>query len=268
MIVPHYFQTNAKQALFNSLQATVNSNPVVAMPTGTGKSVVIGDFTRDVLNMWPGAPIGIYSAGLKTKDFMQPIIYGGVASMVNSPSLFGHRDLLLVDECHLIGKNEAAQYQMLIDALRVTNPWLRVIGFTATPYRMGMGLITNGGIFTEICYDITRLEDFNRLIAEGFIAMLITQKTTVEVDVRSVDTNSTNGDYVQSQIEERVSRITEAAIQETVQYARTRHSANLGLKLLPFTAARKTFPCRAKSATIGLRRSKRASIKSRSTTTY
>jgi DNA repair protein RadD len=244
-----YYQNDAIEAIFQYFE-WAQGNPVVAMPTGTGKSLVIGGFIQRVLQRWPGqrfimathvkelirqnaeelklifpgAPIGIHSAGLSARDYMQPIIYGGIASMVNNAHLFGHRDLLLIDEAHLVGKSDEALYAEFIRVLKLINPYLKVIGFTATPYRMGMGLLTNGPLFTHICYDNTRLESFNRLIAEGYLAMLIPQRTAVEVDVSGLKTNSTNGDYTQTAMEERVSAITDAAIQETVKYANSRHS--------------------------------------------
>jgi DNA repair protein RadD len=224
-------------------------NPIVAMPTGTGKSLVIGGFAYDVLNrwpgqriimathvkelivqnaakineMWPGAPLGIYSAGLKQKDATQPLIYGGVASMVNNPLLFGWRDLMLVDEGHLIGHNAEAQYQLLIRGLRSINPKMKIVCFTATPYRMGMGYLTNGNIFTDFCYDITGLEAFNKLIAEGWLSMLIPIPDIVGMSHDGLHTSS-NGDYVQKEIEERAMRITREALDSAIRFKSSRHS--------------------------------------------
>ena len=57
---------------------------------------------------------------------------------------------------------------------------MKVVGMSATPFRMGQGLLTNGGIFTDICYDVTGVESFNLLIAEGYLSPLIPKKTKVE----------------------------------------------------------------------------------------
>lgn len=243
-----YYQTEAINSIYNYF-ATNKGNPIVAMPTGTGKSVVIGGFAYSVLNQWPsqrlimathvkelvsqnankleqlwrGAPYGIYSAGLNQKDIDQPIIYGGIASMVKNPALFGHRDLMLVDECHLIGKNEAAIYNLFIQGLRNINPRMKVVGFTATGYRQGMGYLTNGDLFTDFCYDITGMEAFNRLIAEGYLAMLISPRTEIGINAAGVHTAS-NGDYVQKEAEAAAAKVTWAALQDAAKYRYNRHS--------------------------------------------
>lgn len=243
-----YYQREAIDSIYDYF-AHNSGNPIVAMPTGTGKSVVIGGFAYEVLQrwpgqrlmmathvkelvrqnadklklIWPGAPMGIYSAGLKQRDETQPIIYGGVASMVNNVKAFGHRDLLLVDECHLIGKSEAALYNLLIAGLRNINPKLKVVGYTATGYRMGMGYLTNGGLFTDFCYDITGIESFNRLIVEGYLALLISPRTSIGIDARGVHVAS-NGEYVQSEAEAAAMRVTWDALNDAAKYKHNRHS--------------------------------------------
>jgi len=206
--VSRWYQDEAEYSIFDYFQRGNKGNPVVAMPTGTGKSIVIANFIRRIfsnwpnqrimmlthvkelieqnaeklMSIWPTAPLGIYSAGLNSREMIMPIVFGGVQSVAPAirrtleendgrPSHlrhFGWRDLLLIDECHLLSDKESSQYQYIISELRAINPNLKVIGFTATPYRMKMGLITDNGIFTDICYDVTGVESFNRLIAEGF----------------------------------------------------------------------------------------------------
>lgn len=250
MMQIRYYQDNAVCSVLNYLDNNVTGNPIVAMPTGTGKSVVIAELVRRILARWPsirflmsthvkeliqqnadklnlmlpGVDLGIYSAGLKQKDATNPVVYGGVASLVKNPKLLGHRHLMLVDECHLISDNNEATYLTLIDHLRMINPKMRVVGFTATKYRMGLGLLTNGRVFDHICYDDTTLERFNQLIAEGYLAMLIPQQTDVFIDSSGVLT-STTGDYVQAQAEDRAMQITRAALTEAVaKYKHTRFS--------------------------------------------
>jgi len=243
-----YYQDDAVQSVYDYFRDR-KGNPIVAMPTGTGKSVVIARLAYSILQnwpgqrlimathvkelirqnankleeVWPGAPYGIYSAGLSQKDVDQPIIYGGIASMIKNVALFGHRDLLFVDECHLIGKSEAALYNIFIAGLKLINPKLKVIGFTATGYRTGMGYLTNGDLFTDFCYDITGMEAFNRLIAEGFISLLISPRTEIGISAQGVHTAS-NGDYVQKEAESAAMRVTWEALQDAAKYKHTRHS--------------------------------------------
>jgi len=208
IITPHYFQTDAKNAIFDYYEKGGKGNPLVCMPTGSGKSIVIADFLRDVFRFypnqrvlmlthvwklilqnaqkmqtfWPTAPIGIHSAGLGQRDTMMPIIFGGVQSVAKNPEAFGHRDLILIDESHLLGSDEDSQYLKVIAALTKINPYLKVIGFTATPYRLKMGKLTDGGLFSDICFDITTHEWFKRLIAEGYLSPLVGKPTKTVIN--------------------------------------------------------------------------------------
>jgi DNA repair protein RadD len=231
------------------------------MPTGTGKSVVIGNFVRRAFELWPTqrfmmlthvkelisqnaeklqaiwptAPLGMYSAGLNRRDMGMPIVFGGVQSV--APAIkkalltetilsdirlhFGWRDLLLIDECHLLSPNDDTLYQYVISELLKINPNMRTVGFTATPYRLKQGMITDGGIFTDICYDLTTIESFNRLIAEGFLAPLIPRPTNVVIDVSNVGV--TGGEYNSKQLEEAIDdETTFNGVKEMVDLGRDR----------------------------------------------
>jgi DNA repair protein RadD len=106
MIKLRYYQEDAISAIFKYFSSHTG-NPILALPTGTGKSIVIAEFVRRVLQTWPGqriimlthvkeliaqnaaklqsiwpnAPMGIYSAGLNSRDMMMPIVFGGVQSV-------------------------------------------------------------------------------------------------------------------------------------------------------------------------------------------
>lgn len=245
-----WYQVEAEQSIFDYFDNGNRGNPVVAMPTGTGKSVVIANFLRrvyryyprqrimmlthvkelieqnaaKVMQVWPTAPLGIYSAGLNRKDLMLPLTFGGVASVKNVIRQFGHIDLLLIDECHLLNPNDDTMYQFIIAELLAINPWLKVIGFTATPFRMKQGMITEGGIFTDICYDITHYEAFNRLIAEGYLSPLIPKRTNIEIDTSNV--GMSGGDFNQKALNAATDRdeITWAACKEMVELGQNRAS--------------------------------------------
>jgi hypothetical protein len=80
----------------------------------------------------------LFSAGLKQADFIQPIIFGGVKSMVgkldkDGKSIFGFRDLLIIDEVQLSRRIAAdADYTQFILELMAINPYLKIIGLSAT----------------------------------------------------------------------------------------------------------------------------------------
>ncbi len=265
-----WYQEEAVDALFSYFEThggadasgwPKKANPLVCLPTGTGKSHVIADFSKLAMQRhpgtrifmathvkelikqnaaklqeaWPLAPLGIYSAGLKARDTIQPIIFGGIQSAVGKFPMFGKRDLLIVDEAHLIGPGADTSYLKFIGELTGTgegipinspnvNPWLKVIGLTATPYRLGMGLMTNGPIFTDICYNLCTIDGFTRLIAEGYLCTLIPKRTRTELDVSNV--GMSKGEFDQNALQAAVdkSEVTFAALKELVEHGQDRRS--------------------------------------------
>lgn len=244
MISPRSYQIEAAQSVPNYFM-THSGNPVVAMPTGTGKSVVIAMLLQMVYHYWPGqrvmvlthvkeliqqnydklmtlwpaAPAGVYSAGLNRKESNRKITFAGIGSVVKKAQLFGHIDLVLIDEAHLVSPNDETLYQFFLAALKAVNPHVRVIGFTATPWRLGTGRITEDGIFTDVCFDITGMQAFNRLIAEGFLAPLIPRQTKMLLDIEGV--HMRGGELIASELQHAVDKyeVTQAALRETLELA-------------------------------------------------
>jgi DNA repair protein RadD len=246
---PRWYQTKAVKSLYDYFEK-FNGNPLIAMPTGSGKSGVNAMFIQSVLSqypnqrillsshvkellinnyralmqIWPNAPAGIYSSGLKQRDLFAPITFGGIASIVKIIEAFGHIDLFIIDECHLLGPNSDSMYMRVILALRERNPKLKVIGLTATPWRTGMGLLTNGDIFTDIAYDLCTMDNYKRLFMEGYLVKPVPKRVDNEIDVSNVAI-STTGDYSQSGLNEvtRNEKITWAALNESLNKNPDRH---------------------------------------------
>jgi DNA repair protein RadD len=224
-------------------------NPLVALPTGTGKSPVIGAFIkqayqeypgtriiklthvkeliqqnfRHLLQLWPTAPAGIFSAGLGRRDTKYPITYAGIASAFRYPDLFGKLDLILIDEAHLVSPKEGTMYQKFIIAARAINPKVKVIGFTATQYRLGQGLLTEeDGVFTDICFDMTGVEAFNWFISQGYLVPLIPKATHTEYNLDKVKIHA--GEYIQKDLQEAVdiNEVTYEILKEAIWLASDR----------------------------------------------
>lgn len=243
MYVPRPYQQQAVEAIFLYYAKGGNGNPVVAMPTATGKSLVIAEFVKTVMQrwprqriiclthvkelieqnaeklrtQWPNVPLGIYSAGLKQRDTINPVIYGGIQSVVGCVEAFGWRDLMLVDEAHLISPKEDTEYQTVITKLRAKNSNMKVIGLTATPYRLGSGLISDGPIFTDICYNLCGFKEFNDLIKQGYLVPPVPKRMHTELDVSKV--KITAGEYNQADLQQAVDidPITLSACKEIVE---------------------------------------------------
>lgn len=245
MFTPRYYQDEAVLAIFAYYAKGNIGNPVCAMPTASGKGLVIAEFIKFVLQrwprqriialthvkelikqnadklreQWPDVPLGVFSAGLNQRDINFPVVYGGIASVIGCVEQFGWRDLMLVDECHLISNKDNTEYRIVIDALRKINPNMKVIGFTATPYRMGQGMITDGPIFTDICYDLCSFKAFNRLIAEGYLVPPVPKATKIELihDISTIKVTAGEFNQAAAQKAVDIESVTYAACREMIE---------------------------------------------------
>lgn len=241
------YQTEIEDAVIDYLFEE-SGNPVVASPGGTGKSFVMAKLTRRFVTEWPGtrvillaqdaklldqnseelyrlwptAPAGIYSAGLKQRDTRPDIIFAGIQSVAKRASEFGTRHIVIVDECDQISHRDETLYQRFITDLKRTNPQLRVIGFTATPYRLGMGCLTNLDLWDKIVIDLTKTERFNWFVEHGYLAPLVTKKTTQEIDVTNVSMKGGEFDAHDLQEVADTDELNKAVVDECIRYGKDR----------------------------------------------
>ena len=250
MIQLRPYQTDGLQAIWDYFSSGKTGNPCLAWPTGTGKSVIPAVFIERIMKawptqrfmmvthvkelieqnaevmryVWPNAPLGIYSAGLKKKEAVFPIVFAGIQSAINNAMIFGHRDIIFIDEAHLVSQEESSMYLTFLATMKLINPKLKIIGMTATPFRMGQGLITDDGIFTDIIHDLTGVDGFNRLIADDYLSPLIPLRTKTELDVSNVGMR--NHEFIPGQLQSAVDKqeITYAGLQELVNAGSDRKS--------------------------------------------
>jgi DNA repair protein RadD len=209
--VPRWYQVEGHAALHEYF-AHNDGHPIVSMPTGAGKSAVIAMFCYSTMLNWPNtrililthvkelirqdykaltklwhdAPAGIFSSGLGKREGHMPIVFGGVGSVVRNLALIGWIDLLIIDECHLLGDNEDSMYLRIIADLMAVNPKLKVIGFTATAWRTGMGMLTNGKIFTDVAYNLCTPARYQRLFDDYHLVPPRAKQMQTEFDVSNV----------------------------------------------------------------------------------
>jgi len=220
------FQQRAIHLLYAWFEKNKIGHPCLVMPTGSGKSHVIADICRHAVqswpdtrilmlthvrelieqnsakmrSAWPNAPMGIYSAGLRQRILHEPITFAGIQSVANKTQAIGHVDLIIIDECHLINTRQQGRYRQLIGELMQTNPHLRLIGFTATPWRLGEGRIVDGedALFTDLIEPAT----IEELIHKGFLAPLRSKHTDTQLSTEGV--HKRGGEYVAGELERAV----------------------------------------------------------------
>ncbi|MEP1216360.1 MAG: DEAD/DEAH box helicase [Marinobacter sp.] len=134
---------------------------VIVLPTGAGKSLVIAELARlarrKILVLTHvkelveqnhakyqsyGLTGGVFSAGLKRKENRHQVTFASVQSVAANLDQFRDEySLVVIDECHRVSGEETSQYQRIIELLRQQNGALKVLGLTATPYRLAVGWI-------------------------------------------------------------------------------------------------------------------------------
>ena len=245
MISLRPYQTAAIEAILAYWQSG-GGNPLVDLATGTGKSLVIAKLTQDLLaayptmrvlclvhvrelvaqnmaallRVWPDAPAGIYSAGLGRRDAHHRITFASIQSVYRRAKTLGARDLILIDESHLVPSAGNGMYRKLLDDMRAQTPDLRVAGFTATPYRLDTGRLDDGAdrLFDRTVYSYGIGEG----IRDGFLSPLISKASATEVDVSNVARRG--GEFVAGELETATDRITAEAVAEMVRFGAERKS--------------------------------------------
>ena len=203
------YQQDASDAAVEWMRRSVEPAVIEAV-TAAGKSHVIADMAlrihdmtgKRILCLAPsaelviqnrekliatGTPASMFSASAGAKDLRHPIVFGSPLTVKNRISRFqdGYA-MVVLDECHGISPTVRG----IIEEMRVGNPNLRVIGLTATPYRLGSGYIfrqwPDGTVnddtrarepyFTKCVYRITGPD----LIAQGYLTRPVIGETGAE----------------------------------------------------------------------------------------
>ncbi|TVQ64181.1 MAG: DEAD/DEAH box helicase [Phycisphaerales bacterium] len=199
-----------------------DGNPCVCAPTGAGKSLLLAQLCRDAVERWhgrvillahvkelleqtaekiralaPGLPLGIYSAGLRRRDVGYAVTVAGIQSAWKRAPELGPADLILIDEAHMVPAEDDGMYRRFIADMRVVCPHVRIVGLTATPYRLKTGEICGPeNILTEICSEIGVRE----LIAQGYLSPLRTRAGVTKADTAGLRVRA--GEFVAGEAED------------------------------------------------------------------
>lgn len=240
------YQSRTIDQLYQWFNANSNGNPCLVMPTGSGKSHIIAALCKDALINypdtrilmlthqkelieqnaekmrlhWPDAPLGIYSASIGIKELNQ-ITFAGIQSVRNKSALIGHIDLIIIDEAHLVSHKAEGGYRNLISQLIAINPSLRVVGLTASPFRLGHGLITDKPAIFDALIEPTSIEE---LITKGYLAKLQSKLTKAQLEVDGV--HKRGGEFIDSELQAKVNTKdkNESIVREVINLAGERKS--------------------------------------------
>lgn len=137
-----------KTIIFSHLiKRLLENEPFLRIAVIAHRRELIAQAQEKMLKVYPEAPIGIACASLeKKKDMKKNITIGTIQTLANQ-SKIAPFNVIIIDEVHrLPTKDKSSQMgQFLLNCLE-RNPGLKVLGVTATPYRLG-----HGYIFGKLC---------------------------------------------------------------------------------------------------------------------
>lgn len=245
------YQQEAVDATLRHFRKT-DESAVIVLPTGAGKSLVIAELARlarkKILVLAHvkelveqnhakyesyGLNASIYSAGLKQKSTEYQVTFASIQSVARNLDDFSeHYSLVIIDECHRVSgdvdlkpedienaedsasnKKNETQYLQLIRKLKEHSSGLKVLGLTATPYRMGIGWI-----YQTHHYGFARSETprpFVKCIYELPLSYMIkraylTPPKLIDATIAHYDFSSlnpsANGEYAQGEVNELLNR--------------------------------------------------------------
>lgn len=239
------YQREAVDAVYEFLRQR-EDNPCVVIPTAGGKTPVMATICRDAVNLWNGRvlilahvkelleqaldklrtiaadlPVGLYSAGLRRRELNYAITIAGIQSIYQKACDLGPVNLIIVDEAHLIPPDGEGMYRQFINEARIVNPRVRVIGLTATPFRMKTGTIcAPDHILNDVCFEVGVRE----LIVQGYLCPLRTKAGIARADMSNLHVRG--GEFVAGEVEDLmdVDDLVQAACDEIIEHTTNRRS--------------------------------------------
>lgn len=241
------YQTEAVHTTLYKWLPEKVGNPLIKMPTGTGKGLCIAETARIVtsfpdqrvivathsqelveqdyleyMEICPFANAGIFCAGLNSRNTTATILFVSIQSVYDKALQLGRCDILMADEAQGISRKSESMWGQFIKDLKVCNPQMRLIGLTATDWRLDSGNLVGGegALFHGISYEYPLLT----AIQEGYLSELIPKKMETKYDVSKV--HLLGGEYKPGELEQAVNvdSITKSAIDELIVYGQERRS--------------------------------------------
>ena len=234
---------------------TLEGTSIAVLPTGAGKSIVLAELAaqlnQDILILQPSKEIleqnysklcqyvdpdeiGIYSASMKQK-VIKRYTFATIGSVYKKADDFKHFKIVLIDECHLVNpKNLSGMFTKFLKEMG--SP--KVLGVTATPYRMGMAYTYDKGLLTAHCSIklINRVKPmfWNRIVFNINNHELVDQKYLVPlkyldltlIKQEDIPINKSESDFDLIKYEKKISGRTKDII-NTIRYAESVSNSTL-----------------------------------------
>ena len=222
--------------------------PLLVLPTGSGKSIVIAELVRLMWDTWPDErprtvvlvpskelaeqnadklsrvlpahrSVGYYSASLGRKNQHADVIVATIGSIYKDAHLLGAIRCVIIDEAHLVSPDGVGRYRQFIGDLGKYNS-LAMVGLTATPFRGNGVWLTDGEdpLFRGIACEVKMGE----LLEAGHLAPLSRPQDAIATRIDTDDLAIVNGDYRIDDLARRVDQFIPGVVAETLTLAASR----------------------------------------------
>ncbi|QES88833.1 DEAD/DEAH box helicase [Rhizosphaericola mali] len=217
MFLPRPYQSDSINLGIIFLTSSSFENEILILPTGAGKSIVIAKIlepldgktlilqpSKEILEqnyakyISSGNKASIYSASAGQKE-VSNVTFATIGSVINKKHLFNGVKYILIDECHLVNP-ETGMYQEFLNSF----PNAKVLGLTATPYRLTTGsegamlefiTRTSPRIFSKVLgYVQTKV-----LFDAGYLSKLEYYSFSV-IDRSKLTVNSSGSDFTEASL--------------------------------------------------------------------
>lgn len=220
-IKPRKYQQECVDAIFDYFMENEGA-PIVCIPGGGGKSLIQAMIAEKIITEYPECRVlflthrkeliaqnyqelinnmgvvdaGIYSAGLNCRDTENKIIFAGIQSIYKRALELGCFNIICIDECHLLSRDNNSMYLKFLNDMKEQAPYMKIIGLSATPYRLDSGLLTEGddALFTDIIFDVS----IKQLIKDGHLCELVGRSGAVKPDLTGV--HKSKGEFIEKEL--------------------------------------------------------------------
>jgi DNA repair protein RadD len=219
------YQLEAVTELLDFYLRTEETRGLCVLPTASGKTVIFSEFINQLIikvpnirilllghtqeivlqnetklkSILPMADIGVFCAGTKRKEIKQ-ITSASRDSIIKAIGEYPEWDLVIVDEAHLISPEQSTRYRYILDTIALHGRTPKIIGFTATPFRMQSGYIfgeTKDKFFDKLIYS----KRINELVLFGYLCGLRAIATNKKAIADTSKVRYTKNDFVQAELD-------------------------------------------------------------------
>lgn len=242
------YQQAAIDDLYDYWAKGKGDHPLIVAPTGSGKTAIIAQLVRDVMSfpgtrvmilthvkelleqgadglrrIYPDVDFGFYSAGIGQKRTDKTVTFAGIQSVWEKANEFKPSpDLILIDEAHMLPRKASTRYAKFIANMQKCNPMVKVVGLTATPFRLDSGYLHEGegALFDGIAHDIPVAD----LMEQGYLSPVISKGGLRQIDLSNV--KKRGGEFIEADLAKAASNpeLVSVTVDEIVKFGADRKS--------------------------------------------